>query len=178
MLPASRPLLSLTAADLMSESLVVMSEAMSLKDAARRLEHAGVTGAPVVNSEGQCVGVLSATDFVHRLNREQPGRAASPAALGYYSAWQIVESGELPDEVVGNCMTRDPVIVVATAMIGELARNMIDAHIHRVIVVDGNRQPIGIVSSTDILAAVSRADLSRCRPSQEGKPKDRLPCGA
>ncbi len=35
---------------------------------------------------------------------------------------------------------------------------MIDAHIHRVIVVDKDERPIGIVSSTDILAAVAHAD--------------------
>jgi len=40
--------------------------------------------------------------------------------------------------------------------IGDLANMMIDAHIHRVIVVDSNERPIGIVSTTDILAAVAR----------------------
>jgi predicted transcriptional regulator len=35
---------------------------------------------------------------------------------------------------------------------------MIEAHIHRVIVVDERDQPIGIVSSTDILGAVAQAD--------------------
>ena len=36
---------------------------------------------------------------------------------------------------------------------------MMEAPIHRVIVVDGvSHRPIGIVSSTDILAAVARAD--------------------
>jgi predicted transcriptional regulator len=34
---------------------------------------------------------------------------------------------------------------------------MMDAHIHRVIVVDSENRPIGVVSSTDILAAVARA---------------------
>jgi CBS domain-containing protein len=32
---------------------------------------------------------------------------------------------------------------------------MIDAHIHRVIVVDEEERPIGIVSNTDVLAALA-----------------------
>jgi CBS-domain-containing membrane protein len=35
---------------------------------------------------------------------------------------------------------------------------MIDAHIHRIIVVDKKRRPLGIVSSTDLLATMAYAD--------------------
>jgi CBS-domain-containing membrane protein len=35
---------------------------------------------------------------------------------------------------------------------------MIDAHIHRVIVVDKKRRLIGILSSTDLLAAMAYSD--------------------
>jgi len=35
---------------------------------------------------------------------------------------------------------------------------MIDAHIHRVIVVDEQQRPVGVVSSTDILSAVAYAE--------------------
>ena len=55
-------------------------------------------------------------------------------------------------------MTADPVTVSPHTPIGKLARLMLDAHIHRVVVVDEQRRPIGIVSSTDILAAVAYAD--------------------
>jgi CBS domain-containing protein len=51
------------------------------------------------------------------------------------------------------------VLVTANVKIGELARMMMEAHIHRVIVVDRiTSRPVGIVSSMDILAAVARAD--------------------
>jgi predicted transcriptional regulator len=35
---------------------------------------------------------------------------------------------------------------------------MIDAHIHRIIVVDENQKPLGVVSSTDLLAAMAYSD--------------------
>ena len=52
---------------------------------------------------------------------------------------------------------------------------MIDAHIHRIIIVDQHQHPIGIVSSTDILAAVARADLARATPNTR-KAKETVAC--
>ena len=73
------------------------------------------------------------------------------------SAWQILEEESLPECSVQTLMTKDPVTVTPNARIGVLAKMMLNAHIHRVVVVDERAQPIGIVSTTDILAAVARA---------------------
>jgi CBS-domain-containing membrane protein len=54
-------------------------------------------------------------------------------------------------------LTADPVRVSAETRIGELARRMVDAPIHRWIVAGADRRPAGIVSSTDVLAALARA---------------------
>jgi CBS domain-containing protein len=158
MVPAAKPLFSMTAADLMSATLVMVPEEMSLKGAAHLLAQGAVSGAPVVNSEGGCVGVLSATDFVHWMDREHGGPAACAASPASKAAPQMVDTAELPDQAVRDYMTPNPVTVFATATIGELARNMIDVHIHRVIVVDKSGKPIGIVSSTDLLAALAHAE--------------------
>jgi CBS-domain-containing membrane protein len=76
---------------------------------------------------------------------------------GVLSDWQVVTVEELPTEEVRHFMTPDPVMVTPDTPIADLARWMVDAHIHRVIVVDAQRRPIGIVSSTDILASVAHA---------------------
>ena len=59
------------------------------------------------------------------------------------------------DRVAIGALADDALSEFATRMIMDLARSMLDAHIHRIIVVDNNCRPIGIVSSTDILAAVA-----------------------
>jgi predicted transcriptional regulator len=48
---------------------------------------------------------------------------------------------------------------------------MVDAHIHRVLVVDDQNRPCGIVTSTDVLAAVARA--AQRRPQKREGPKPR-----
>jgi CBS-domain-containing membrane protein len=51
--------------------------------------------------------------------------------------------------------------------IGELAQAMLSAHIHRIIILAEQGQPIGIVSSSDVLAAVAAED-QRERQVNEG----------
>jgi CBS domain-containing protein len=62
------------------------------------------------------------------------------------------------EEEVRDWMTPDPVTSPPTVSVSELARAMIDAHVHRVIIAEEDGRPIGIVSSTDILAAVAYAE--------------------
>jgi CBS domain-containing protein len=158
----SKPLLELTAADLMSAALVLIPQQMSLKDAARRLADAAVSGAPVVDDHGRCIGVISATDFVHWIDRRVPHQpAACATSPAFWAAWQMADPGALPEEMVRDHMTRDPAVVAPTATLAELARKMVDVHFHRVIVTDPGAKPLGIVSSTDILAAVVREDQAR-----------------
>jgi CBS domain-containing membrane protein len=54
-------------------------------------------------------------------------------------------------------MSIDPVTDQPSKPLRELARMMIDGQIHRVVVLDEQRRLVGIVSSTDILAAMSAA---------------------
>jgi CBS domain-containing protein len=155
-------LLSLRAADIMSSHVVMIPREMSLQGAARMLGRAGVTGAPVVDANGRCIGVLSTTDFMHWVEKDRKSGKATGQAEAMCSAWQIPEDSIEPCFRVVDFMTKDPVLVAPSTKIGELARMMMDAHIHRVIVIDNfTKKPIGIVSSIDILAAVARTEAAR-----------------
>jgi CBS domain-containing protein len=147
---------ALKAADLMTQPVLLVPREMSLCAAARLLAQARVSGAPVVDEDGRCIGVLSNTDFLHYAERE--GRRRGPCRTEAIHAWQIVAEEATDDERVGDCMTADPVTVPPHTSIQRLAHMMMDAHIHRLIVVDNRERPIGIVSSTDILAAVAQAE--------------------
>lgn len=74
------------------------------------------------------------------------------------SDWQIVEMDELPADDVRQYMTPDPVTVGADVGICTLAQMMIDAQVHRIIVVDADSKPVGIVSSTDLISALASAN--------------------
>jgi CBS domain-containing protein len=208
-----KPLLALTAADLMTQPVVWLTEDLPLREAARRLLRHRIGGAPVVDAQGRCIGVLSALDFLRLAQKpagehlpEAPTRTcifqekyrlasgeevvrcllppgACPLQVPRRDAgdrevllcsqphsilcdWQVVTVESLPTTEVRYLMTPDPVTVSPETPIGTLARLMIDAHIHRLIVVDDQRRPIGIVSSTDLLAALARAAAGGAAMSQ------------
>lgn len=212
MLTTLKPLVELTAADLMSEELLMISHSMSLREAARVLAQAQISGAPVVDAGERLVGVLSATDFIrwagqktdrgHNQGVDTP-RSPLPRTCSFQQRrwsesggeaffctlpagvcpmqgthqdgsgrlgiicnephcvptdWQVVEMENIPLDRVSDYMTTDVVTATPGTPICTLARMMLDARIHRVIVVDEVGRPVGIVSSTDVLAAVAQLD--------------------
>jgi CBS-domain-containing membrane protein len=199
----SKPLHALTAGDLMTRNVIQLPGEMPLRDAARLLRQAQVSGTPVVDQQGRCVGVLSAADFVRWAEQERRGAKETPIPACPYqvkgrlltgeeavictlaeglcplqvmrpitggrhtalctltsagrSDWQQ-EFEDLPSDAVSRYMTTDIVTTGAATPLPRLARMMIDAHIHRLIVVDEHQKPIGVVSSTDLLAAMAYSD--------------------
>lgn len=69
--------------------------------------------------------------------------------------WQTVGPEDTDANEVRRHMTADPVKVSPNTPVKVLAKRMIDARIHRIIVVDDLERPIGVVSSIDILAVVA-----------------------
>jgi len=157
------PFTALAARDLMSHEVLTICAQLSLRTAAHLLAQARVSGAPVVDERGVCVGVLSATDFLRMADYHgpHPGFGRGECVC---SDWQMVVPDELPSGEVGDHMTPDPVTASPGTGVRELARMMLDAHIHRVIVTDPAGRPVGVVSSTDVLAAVAGL------PANEGRP--------
>jgi CBS-domain-containing membrane protein len=102
--------------------------------------------------------VLSATDFVHCVEKEEHARRKQCDEPVYYSAWQLVEPDTLPLDSVAEYMTADVVTAPPSTSIVRLAQMMLDAHLHRVVIVDNCGKPVGIVSSTDILGVVAHAE--------------------
>jgi CBS domain-containing membrane protein len=159
----TKPFLALTAADLMTTPVLTIPQDTPLREAARLLHRSGISGAPVVDHHGCCIGVLSSSDFVTWA--EEAGEATSFIAL-----WgEVISVGDSPEEIIHNYMTARPVTIAPTAPIGDVAQKMVVAHIHRLLVVDRDR-PCGIITSTDILAAVTHA--ARTAPQEsERKPQ-------
>lgn len=70
--------------------------------------------------------------------------------------WQVVDLEKLPTDAVRQYMTPDPVTVGPDTSLRTVAQMMVDAHIHRIIVVDDEQRPVGVVSTMDLLTAVAR----------------------
>lgn len=153
---ATKPFTELTAADMMTREVVTVPQNMLLHHAAHLLASKQISGAPVVDDCGRCVGILSATDFVRHVE-SGPEPVHVTQGGWFYADWQVVDLEMLPKEEVSRHMSTDLVTADLATTITDLARRMLDAHIHRIVVLDKDRHPVGVVSSTDIVGAVAYA---------------------
>jgi CBS-domain-containing membrane protein len=96
---------------------------------------------------------------LQRFQERAGGRLAVVCAdpHGICTDWQVVEVGSLPGDEVRHHMSTELVTAGTDAPVAKLARLMLDRAVHRVIVLDPDGRPVGVVSASDVLAAVARA---------------------
>jgi len=148
----------LKAGDVMTAGPVCVNPWATIRELARVFEENKISGAPVVNQDGVLVGVVSKTDLIRRCS-EGTGRVP-PAYLfevlidrrGKRSSPEIIPEALV---CVEDIMTRDPLVVLRHEPAIAAASLMFKNHVHRVVVVDENRIPVGIVTSMDLLGALS-----------------------
>jgi predicted transcriptional regulator len=140
--------------DLMNPDIMTVADDMTTDALARYLTEREISGAPVVDSQGHVIGVVSMTDIGR--NMAEPADVESSRSSGFYR--DIAADLTLEDLerafTVRDVMT--PVVhqVPVTASAAEAARLMIDQHIHRLVVTEG-KEPVGIVTSLDLLKVVA-----------------------
>ncbi len=145
----------------MNREVIPVPANATIGEAAEVFNSQEITGAPVVDAKGRCVGVLSVTDLALRENRA--------AKVGDMLAWGCNAScttsdatGLLRSEVDPSHRVEDhmsPVVqtVDVNASIMSAARVLCREHIHRLIIVDEESRPVGIVSSLDLVASMVAA---------------------
>lgn len=139
--------------DVMTIDVVGVGPEASLKEAARRMIAADISGLVVRDDRGALVGVISEADFV----KTEAGRRARKRAR--LLRWLSPEK-EFPDAErrVGDVMTTDVVTIGSDADHAEAARLMQKARVKRLPVVNESGDLVGLVSRSDILRAFARSD--------------------
>jgi CBS domain-containing protein len=153
-------LLSLRVADIMNRNVVTIPASASLTDAARVLRENDITGAPVVDDQGRCVGVLSNSDIAFRESiRPASGNSAPDPnqVLVRTSPDESYQTESLIDERAESHMSPLIQTLSPQAPLLNAARALCEQHIHRLVIVGEDHRPIGIVSSLDIVAALVAA---------------------
>jgi CBS domain-containing protein len=117
--------------------------------------------------------VLSSSDFVTWAVKGGGATEKGAEVTTFIAPWgELINIEDAPDTEIRHYMTAQPVAVPPTAPIGALAQMMVDAHIHRVLVVAEQDRPCGVVTSTDVLAAVAR-EARIATPASESKSRRR-----
>jgi len=119
--------------DIMSTDVFSLETDASAEEAAWALTRRHIGGAPVLNKEGQIVGVISQSDL---LNPER-------------SQWLKRKA------TVEDLMHPDILLLHAEDSALAAAIGMAEHHVHRLVVVDEHRRMVGIVTTMDIARAVA-----------------------
>jgi predicted transcriptional regulator len=145
--------------DEMTPDIMTVADDMTTDELVRFLNEREISGAPVVDGQGHFIGVVSMTDVGRHL--AEPSDFESARVEFYRDMGDEVTLEDLGQRyvegravTVGDVMT--PVVhhVAATAAVAEAARIMVERHIHRLVVTEG-RQPVGMITSMDLLRVVA-----------------------
>ena len=151
-------LISLRVADVMTRDVIQIPAHQTMAAAAKLMVQHEISGAPVVDEQGRCAGILSSFDFAVREQAEyettESPRGKFHHVLVRDRPEQAYRIEDVAEDIVAYYMSPAVQTVRPTATLMEAARVMCAEHIHRLVVLDGHSHPVGIVSSLDIVAAL------------------------
>lgn len=139
--------------DVMTSEVITVTRETPMKEAARRMIQAGVSGLPVVDDSAVIIGIITEADFVESEAARAWGRQRR-RLLG-----TVVGEGRPAEaHLVGEAMTSHPVVIDQDSDVTEAARKMAEHGVKRLPVVTPDGRLVGIVSRSDILMAYARPD--------------------
>lgn len=150
--PAARTPVS----EVMTKNPITVSPEMSLEGLTMLFLERGLSGAPVVDASGECVGVISKTDLVRHIH-ERGATSLEPVVFRSQERALELELGtgfhveRIMTATVEDVMTPVTFSVQETTPLAQAAGLMVYEGVHRLPVLNDEGLVVGIVSSLDLL---------------------------
>ncbi|MBD2506740.1 CBS domain-containing protein [Nostoc sp. ATCC 53789] len=147
-----------TVADVMSRDPIVVRAETPLKEAIQILAERHISGLPVVDDVGKLVGIISETDLMWQETGVTP-----PAYIMFLDSVIYLKNPATYErdlhkalgQTVGEVMSKNPITISPDKTLKEAATIMHDRSVHRLPVLDGTDQVIGILTRGDIIRAMA-----------------------
>ena len=132
---------SLRVAEVMSKPPITTTPKESLAVAAARMANAGIKRLPVVDESGKIVGVIARLEILEQVADAQTKVGKKPIPVG-------------AGQIVSDVMQPEIPLVQYNADLAELVNAFVTANTHRLIVVDEQGRPEGLISDADVVSRV------------------------
>jgi CBS domain-containing protein len=151
------------AKDIMTERVLTVAPDTPVAHVARLLREKHISGAPVVNQQGQVVGIVTEIDLIKR-----HARVHMPIYLPFLDSPIFLEDPRRYQEdvrrVLGTnaeeIMTRKVRTASPDTSVEDLATMMVEEHANPIPILDAEGALVGIVSHTDLVHLVEMAEES------------------
>ncbi len=143
--------IGLSCGDIMSRDVVTVQFATELEDAWSQLRAHKIKALPVVDSFGRLIGIVTVADYLRQLD-DTSAAGLAIRLQGLLRRTPGVSSEKA--EVVGQIMSAKVHAAHIDTPISELVHDLSEKGMHHVPVVDDKRRVLGIVTQSDIIAAL------------------------
>lgn len=140
----------LDAADIMSRDVIAVTRTTPLREAVRLMREQHVRALPVADAGMKLVGIISQSDII---NHTVPD--AGEARPGWRQRLRhLVHPDAVPGAAVGDVMTAAVLTTRPDTPVVDLVPPMADRKVHLLPVVDDGGRVVGVVSQSDLIAAL------------------------
>lgn len=148
----------LTAGEIMTKEIITVTPEMGVEELASLLWEKKIGGAPVVDAQGQLLGVVTESDLI-----DQTKKVHIPTVLSILDSMIFLENpAKLDQEIkkmtgtrVADIYSNKPVTVKETTTLEELASIMADRRVHTLPVTSDGRL-VGVIGKSDLIRAIFR----------------------
>jgi CBS domain-containing protein len=149
------------AMDVMTPNVITVGPDTSVQRLAALLSERGISGAPVVDSEGSMIGIVSEGDLLRRaeLGTEKRNERRQSWWLEHYASGLAQDYVKSHGRSVKDIMTRDVVTVSEDTDLAEIATLLETRRIKRVPVVREGKV-VGIISRSNLVRALGATQIA------------------
>ncbi|MGB5636328.1 MAG: CBS domain-containing protein [Waterburya sp.] len=146
--------MSKTVSEIMTTEPITVSPETSLESAIQILVDKKISGLPVINAQGDLVGVISETD----LTWQATGVDTPPYIMFLDSVIYLQNPAKHNKEIhkalgqtVGDAMSTRPITVKDSQLVRDAARLMHEKKVRRLPVVNDQSQLVGVITQGDVI---------------------------
>ncbi|MGW0179129.1 CBS domain-containing protein [Nocardia sp. NPDC003345] len=143
-----------TVAEVMTTNVTTVRADTSFRDVVETLDRHRISGAPVLDAEGHCVGMVTEADLLAR-----QARLGGPTPGTVWSTlWRKAFARKSEATTARQAMTQPVVTVMADASVAAAAAILARHNLRSAPVIDSGGELAGIVSRRDVLSVYTRPD--------------------